>query len=370
MTYAIIDRDFLKSNVPGFLFLDMGFPGGSWTEENFLVELPDKWRFSLALIIGGKMAGFIIASKKADAIHIHRFAIAAEFRLKGLGAWLLNEFEHRCKQQKEYVVSLKAAIDNVQAIKFYKKHGFMETDTSGNNILMKKKLKRVVAIHQPNFFPWLGFFSKIKRCDVFVCLNHVENRPNDAIYTKRVAILNNNEVFWLTVPLLKPKSIEFVRICDMKINTTDNFKKKHLKTIEQNYKKKPFYDEVIPFVNEFYNSGEDLIALRNIQFVKSICLRLKIDAPHVMSSDYSFSENSTELLIQLTKAVQGDVYLAGGGAVKYQEDSKFAEAGLEVLYNNFEHPTYNQGSAQAFVKGLSIIDALMNIGFDKVSQLI
>jgi hypothetical protein len=90
----------------------------------------------------------------------------------------------------------------------------------------------------------------------------------------------------------------------------------------------------------------------------------------VRSSSLRASSHATDLLIELTKAAGGTTYLAGGLAgATYQEDEKFEQAGIELRYQRFEHPQYTQ-QVDAFVPGLSIVDALMNVGVDATRALL
>src|SRR5205085_3184943 len=145
----------------------------------------------------------------------------------------------------------------------YKSLSFDIKNEESDMFYLQRRIQNIVAIHQPNFFPWLGFFNKMARADSFVLLDHTVNRPNDAIYTKRVTILNNNSEYWLTIPLLKPKGVEFVPINEMRINLGDKFAGKQLKTIELNYKKAPFFNDVFPLVTSFYDHPSELISERN-----------------------------------------------------------------------------------------------------------
>ena len=110
---------------------------------------------------------------------------------------------------------------------------------------------KIASIHQPDFFPWLGLFDKIKRSDVFIILDHVENNPRDPLWTKRVQIICNKKPYWLTIPLEQSKELLFQPIYQMRMSNV--FKpQKHLQTIKQNYKKAPFFNEVYPFIEKFY----------------------------------------------------------------------------------------------------------------------
>ena len=75
-------------------------------------------------------------------------------------------------------------------------------------------------------------------------------------------------------------------------------------------------------------------------------------------------------MIAIVHSVGGTAYLAGGQASAYQEDEKFARAGLDLIYQDFQHPCYAQAHSRAFVAGLSIVDALMNCGWQDTRRLL
>jgi hypothetical protein len=229
--------------------------------------------------------------------------------------------------------------------------------------------KKTVAIHQPNFFPWLGFFDKIYRSDLFVYLDHTRNNPRDPLWTKRVKIIANKAEYWLIVPLSRHKSSIFLPISEMRISNSQ-FRKKHLRTIEQSYGKAPFFDEIFPLIIAFYNEADPYIANRNIDFINTVCEKLEITTPQIRTSDYEWEKNGTELLIEILSRLNGTTYLCGGGAGGYQEDHKFEKAGFELIYQRFQHPSYQQLNTKDFIAGLSIVDALMNCGFNGTGALI
>ncbi|MBM2816091.1 MAG: wbmP [Ignavibacteria bacterium] len=226
-----------------------------------------------------------------------------------------------------------------------------------------------VAIHQPNFFPWLGFFDKIARCDTFVYLDHVRMNTNQ-IWTKRVKLLISGKPDWLTVPLKRAPDDEFPKIIDITIDNSKDFSIKHIRTIEQNYGKTRFFNEIFPFCLDFYNNDNPKIAERNFAFIEVICNSLNINTLRFRSSAMELSATSTELLIEIAKRTGCDLYLCGGGASGYQEDEKFSEAGIKLVYQNFVHPEYEQYNTKEFHPGLSVLDALFNIGIEGVSELL
>jgi hypothetical protein len=229
--------------------------------------------------------------------------------------------------------------------------------------------KNIITIHQPDFMPWHGLFNKINNADIWVVLNHVKNNPRDAnFWCRRVKILINKEPQWLSIPLCKPKNKEEIGIPINKIEINRSLKtqlQKTLKTIEQNYKKHPFFLDVFPLIEEYFISEEAILQIRNMNFIIKVLEKLEIKTKIIYSSDLSCKSHSTELLIEIMKKLNGDEYLAGAGASGYQKDDLFKNNNITLAFNNFKQPKYKQYKSDNFIPGLSIIDQLMNIGFEK-----
>lgn len=229
----------------------------------------------------------------------------------------------------------------------------------------------VVAIHQPNFLPWLGWFDKLARADVFVLLDDVQfPRTGKGTWVNRVKLLVGGSAQWVTAPIVRSKgSVQEIR--EVRLDDAQAWREKTLRTIEHNYRRAPGFDEVFPHVEGALGAATDRLAELNERAARTLARGLGLDESRfVRSSELAASASSTELLIELTQAVGGDVYLAGGGAGGYQEDEKFDAAGIELRYQSFEHPTYAQASADEFVPGLSVVDALMNCGFEGTRALL
>jgi len=229
---------------------------------------------------------------------------------------------------------------------------------------------KIIAIHQPNLFPWLGYFNKILRCDTFVFLDHVLMNPRTSIYPKKVNVISNKQEYTLTIPLKNRTGEVFQRIQDMEIEKPDIIGGKHLKTIEQNYKKAPYFGECFPLVLDYYQSSTNLISERNIQFIRSVVDKFGIDMSFVRTKDLDCKGTSTELLVEIVKAMKGSIYLSGDGAGGYQDQALYSDNNIELIFTEFKHPVYSQFNSKEFIKGLSIIDALMNCGFEGVKSLL
>ena len=237
--------------------------------------------------------------------------------------------------------------------------------------ILARAMGKVVAIHQPNFLPWLGYFDKLARADVFVLLDDVQfPRTSKGTWMNRVKLLVGGKPAWVTVPIVRADgALREVR--EVRIDDSQPWRKKLLRTVEHSYRRAPHFEDVFPLVEELVMRPTDNLASFNEANVHRLATELGLDpAKIVRSSTIPTRRHGTDLMIELTKAVGGSTYLSGnyaGGA--YQEEEKFPEAGVELRYQNFEHPTYPQ-PLDTPVHGLSIVDALMNCGRAGTRELV
>lgn len=228
----------------------------------------------------------------------------------------------------------------------------------------------IVAIHQPNFFPWLGYFEKIARSDVFIVLDHVQFQKTGGTWSNRVKLLINGEARWVTAPIVR--NYHGVRaINEMEFQPGDPWRDKLLKTISANYTRAPFFRETMELIEPLILNPENNLAQYNGISVIAIAKHLGLPTEKFRwSSEIGVDKQASEMLISLTRAVGGNVYMCGGGAVGYQEDDAFVAADVGLIYQNFQHPVYLQNGTQEFVPGLSIIDVFMHCGSPGVQSML
>lgn len=230
--------------------------------------------------------------------------------------------------------------------------------------------KRVVAIHQPNFFPWLGYFDKIVRADVFVVLDHVQFPKSEGNWSNRVKLAVNGAPSWFTMPVVRAYE-GFRRIDEMQIDNRAPWRKKLLQLLRTNYGKALAFPAAFPVVESWVEHPAALLADYNLHAITGICDRLRLRSSHIVrSSTLGVDGAKTDLLVNIVKAVDGTVYLSGDGSAGYQEDAAFQAAGIDVVYQRFRHPMYPQRTGAEFMPGLSVLDAIFHCGFDGGSQLL
>lgn len=227
---------------------------------------------------------------------------------------------------------------------------------------------RVAAIHQPNFFPWLGYFDKIARADVFIVLDDVQTQKTGSNWSNRVRLLVGGEPQWATAPVRRPphgvQTLAEARWAEQP------WREKLAKSLHLNYAKAPFHAEAMELVEPLVLNAEAGLAAYNLHAVRAIAQALGLRDNFVLASEFGVHATSTQRLVELVRRAGCRRYLAGGGAGDYQDDAQFAAAGLDLEYQSFVHPVYAQHGATAFHPGLSIIDALMNCGLARTRELL
>lgn len=227
----------------------------------------------------------------------------------------------------------------------------------------------LVAIHQPNFFPWLGWFDKLARADCMILLDHVPLQQTGGNYTNRSRVLVKGEPHWMTVPLARGTDARR-RIDQAFIADQGNWRRKMVSTLHQSYAKAEARAETSDSIARVILGQSHRLCELNIDGLNTVASLLGLDTTRVVRSSSIPTEGaSTALLVELVKAVGGTQYLTGSGA-SYQNDDLFRRSGVQVVYQQFRPAPYRQSGAREFVPGLSVIDALLNVGVAKTRALI
>jgi hypothetical protein len=225
----------------------------------------------------------------------------------------------------------------------------------------------IIAVHQPQFMPWSGYFHKMASSDRFVLLDNVQFKKNEWQHRNRIRGPNGPQ--WLSVPA----AYKFPQLInEVPVAQDPHWRIKHLRSLEGCYRKSPFYKEYFPYFEAFYSREESMLCTYNIESVKMLAKLLGIDTPLDTASDFSFEGSSTERLVNICRHFGADVYLAGAGGRDYMETGLFAGAGISVAFQEFVPPVYPQlfcSSPDDFVPGLSVIDLLFNCGPDAKNRL-
>lgn len=219
-------------------------------------------------------------------------------------------------------------------------------------------MSKKVAILQSNYIPWKGYFDLINMVDDFVIYDSVQYTKND--WRNRNKIKTSGGLTWLTVPV-KHEALDQTISNTLVANSI--WKKKHWKTISQNYAKASFFKEYKDQFEDFYlNDQSESLSDVNFRLIEIVSNILSISTNFHRSSDFYLEGDQTETLLNICKQVGGETYLSGPAAKSYFNESLAEEKGINIEWMDYSgYPEYKQ-LYPPFEHGVSILDLIFNEG--------
>ena len=229
-------------------------------------------------------------------------------------------------------------------------------------------MKKIVVIHQPDFMSYLGFFHRLLHADLFIVLDNVQFVSNSSkAWTNRDKIKTQKGDQWLTVSVNKAPLN--TNINEITINYNVDWQNKNLELLQQNYRKADSFDEIFPKIEALYSTRHEKLFDFNMKSIEMLNSFFDIRIDIVFSSDLKTTKTKSERLVELLKQVNATHYLSGIGAKDYHVDKPFENAGIEVIWQKFQHPVYKQLHGD-FIPYLSSIDLLFNCGIEKSREIL
>ncbi len=215
-----------------------------------------------------------------------------------------------------------------------------------------------VGIIQPNYVPWRGYFDFINSVDVFVFHDDLQYTKGDWRNRNRIRTTSGPSI-WLTVPV-SANSDTMIR--DARIDTAQDWARKHLAMLEANYRTAPYYQSYIGGLREILTAGHETISSLDIALTLKISEWLGIDTKFVVSSEMDVDGYRDTKLMALIRAVGGTRYVSGPAAKAYIQPELWFEAGIELAYFDYPHyPSYPQVS-DPYDPAVSVLDLLFMTG--------
>jgi hypothetical protein len=218
-------------------------------------------------------------------------------------------------------------------------------------------MKRVAVI-QSNYIPWKGYFDIIHDVDLFVFYDDVQFTKND--WRNRNKIKTPRGVQWLSVPVGADLNR---RICEVELNDK-SWAQKHWKTLEQNYRKAPYFNLYAPVLRDLYlNTTWNTLSDLNHTLIRWIATEaLSIEVEFRDSREYVLQGERQDRLLALLEQVGATHYVSGPSARSYIEPERFSERGIELHYKDYSgYPTYDQ-LHPPFEHGVTVLDTLFHLG--------
>ena len=230
----------------------------------------------------------------------------------------------------------------------------------------------IVAIMQPTYLPWIGYFDLIDAADRFVFLDDAQVLKRS--WGVRNRVLGQNGEVYLTVPLTGHSQSDDCTFVNTAVDTNPKWRKTHLATMRHAYSKAPHFAEVFADIEEWMAADHETIGALNKAFIMRTAKRMGITTPFAESSKIEgVGGRKDEWLLSICRALDADTYLSAQGSAAYieqeRESGAFAGSGVDLRYQNFEHPAYPQSGGE-FCGFMSVVDLLMNCGYQAALDII
>lgn len=217
----------------------------------------------------------------------------------------------------------------------------------------------IVTMHQPNYLPWIGFFSKIAHSDCLII--------TDILQYTRHSVTNRNKVrtaegsCYLTVPI--NKKFHGSRICDVPLPVDKTWQERHWRSIIHHYSKTRYFANYQDFFEKLYRKDFEYIWQINEEIILYLIQCFEIGTKVIKSSNMNVAPEleKTDLMIAMLEIVGADIYLSGPSGRDYLEQEKFPQHNIGLKFFKFQHPVYSQ-RYPGFQPNMAAIDLLFNMG--------
>ena len=218
----------------------------------------------------------------------------------------------------------------------------------------------IVTIHQPNFFPYPGFFQKVLLSDIYVVLDRAQFEFD---------ITNRNKIItpegsWSRISVPIKKGQKFFEIRNVEINNDQPWAEKNWDLICKSYDNSPFFNLYKATLNSVFKKNWNLIFDLNFYTLKKVFEWLDIKTEIIFDSELDVTGKSSEHLLNICKKLGATKYLSGPGGSDYLNEKIFEQNKIKVEYQKYDPIIYPQKYAKSFVPNLSTLDLLFNVGSD------
>ena len=227
----------------------------------------------------------------------------------------------------------------------------------------------IVTIHQPEHLPWLGFFNKLSKAELFVILDSVQFEKN--YFQNRNRIIGSNGAQYVGIPVNMTGHMGgTIATTEIAVKSNPTWKRKYLNTIKMGYAKHPFFEDVYPILENAINMDTGYIADINIAIFREFAKKMGFQPKYIRSSRLEISGLKSELILDICKYVGATTYIAGPSGRDYLDMKTFEDANIEVVFNDYHHPVYPQKKTTEFIPYMSALDLFMNCGFEEGKRII
>lgn len=241
-------------------------------------------------------------------------------------------------------------------------------------------LNKKVAVMQPYFFPYIGYFQLINEADIFVLYDKVTYRKSSWINRNRIKDKGNSSPVYITVPVKKPSSYDLIE--EIKISENNNWKNKLKNLIYYNYKRAAFFDKIYPDIIDLIFHEEQSLHLYNSNILVKICDKLSIATPIItqheqhsiienllMKGDITQDDIKQQRVVELCNLYNANVYINPINGMDLYNFEFFTQKNKDLRFIETDFIEYSQFKTP-FLENLSVIDVLMHNGYERTKELL
>jgi len=215
-----------------------------------------------------------------------------------------------------------------------------------------------LAILQPSYLPWIGYFDQIAKVDQFIFLDDIQFTRRD--WRNRNKIRTATGWTWLTVPVYQ-KNRYTQSLINTHIDSSSNWQIKHINSIRHNYAKTKYFELYFPKIETIINKEWDLLIDLCLELTENLKNWLGILTPTLRSSGLKVTEKKGDKILALCRKLKATHYLTGDLAKDYLNESEFLRYNVVLEFHKYKHPSYPQRYS-GFFSHMSVIDLLFNHG--------
>jgi len=231
---------------------------------------------------------------------------------------------------------------------------------------------KVLVAHQAEFMPWLGFISKAAMGDLYIIFDDTQFKKKYFENRNRIRFPNSQGWIWLNIPIKNKDRIPNMLDVEM---SDKKWIEKHLAIIKSSYSRAPYFDVIYQELKTLYRSiDSDKLVVFNIAIIEYAFKKFGINIPvervsNLKRKGFNIQGKGTELILSLVKEVGADVLVAGTSGKNYLDKEMFKNEGIELVFQDYHHPSYNQIHGN-FVPYMSFIDLLFNYGAEGARNIL
>lgn len=217
----------------------------------------------------------------------------------------------------------------------------------------------ILTAHQPVYLPWLGLFHKIALADTFCYFDIAQYQTKD--YNNRNKIKTHAGELWLSVPVESKNHFE-KRVGEIAI-VQNGWQRKHVKSIRLAYQHAPYFSNYFPGLEALIlNESSNSLGQLNLAILRYLMQCMGIATPIVIASEYQFQGAKSDLVLDMCRQLEADIYIFGAQGRNYADVEKFIAHKVRPVFQDYRHPCYRQMHGGEFLPYMSVIDLLFNEG--------